>query len=263
MDDRKIKKILRGKVRLLAKLAAQTDKEFDEDIIHQFRLEAKQLRSFLRLLNIYNKGKGLKLTKRFTRLYHAAGAIRDTQVELRDLNEKGLIMPAYIEKLCKILANRKKEYSKLYSKKIFHKLKDKYDAIAYKRMAPEAMEHLFDINMQQIGKIAEAGVYTDNNIHAARKLAKDIICMRKLADKEWKSACKAAAHTPYRQLETAAEAMGKYHDSRVQLEHLNAFSLKAVPAAEQKVISKVSTGEAKRLDKTKTAIIAQLQKLRQ
>src|SRR4051812_1680068 len=107
MKSQQITRTIKRMVAKLSMLAKKTGKTFDKDVIHDFRITAKMLRSFLRLLSMHTGNKKMKFSGRFKRLYHIAGAIREAQLESMRMAQEQLHLQSYLDKLNKIIAARK------------------------------------------------------------------------------------------------------------------------------------------------------------
>ena len=258
MNEDKIKYALKNKISLITRLAKKINLTFDKDIIHQFRVEIKTASSFLRLLKFQNPGAKLKLPKKFKRLYHITGAIRDAQLELGKIIDKQLELPAYINKLHLVINTRKKEWENHYAKKIFLNLNTKLSNASYDTLHPETLEEFIGSHISFIHQLSKVKYPSDSNIHTVRKLVKDILYISKITKKYWKEGHRIMQQMPLELLDQTADIIGTYHDERLQLDRLCAFASKAMKPPEEKLITALCNDETKKLQKFKTRIAAMI-----
>ena len=251
MEPDKIRAIINGKIKQLKKLSGKINNGFEQDAIHEFRVAVKSLRSFLRLLRMTYDDPAPKMTKKFKRLYNIAGAIRDAQLELDNLTANKKTMPVYTHKLTNDIERQKTEWERLYSGKIFRKMKKRLAGYEYETLSPDALAAFHNMKVTSIKKLEGTSSSPNSRIHNIRKHVKDILFTTKLAQKEWKPAYKQASHMPVEQLEHIAALIGDYNDERIQLEHLNSFSsgktelteINAIKEICKKDVAKLRTGK--------------------
>lgn len=256
MNDGNIKKIISDKVSHIGTLAEKVGKHFDKDTIHDFRVEVKRLRSFLRLLRSHSEEPKLKMTKKFKNLYHIAGDIRDTQLELDTLNNEKISLPQYKISLHGKIGKLKSEWNKRYSDDIVRKMHDKLMANNIRAIHPALLERFFSDKLAAIKKLPLSKSPSDDQVHEARKQIKDILYTSKLAKKEWKAAYKKTKNIPVNRLGFIADAIGNFNDERLMLEHLNSFASTKIGKAEEKSLNNLCDEEAGRLMEEKQDILS-------
>jgi len=255
MKPEKIRAILKDKISEITELSEQVGKDFDVDIIHDFRVAVKVLRSFLRLLRTHHQEPGLKMTKKFKRLYQTAGAIRDAQLELEKLSGNDLPLPSYIAMLHSAIDRQKQEWYKIYSKKVLKKLEVRLLDYPYEPIPPEALADFFAAQMASIHNIGAGKSPTDDQVHSVRKRAKDILYTNILAKKRWKAAYKKLEDRPVKQLDNLTDIIGDYNDERITLAHLSSFSSKKMGLGEENAINDICEEEAALLMEQKIEIL--------
>ncbi|MFI4962878.1 MAG: CHAD domain-containing protein [Legionellales bacterium] len=261
MNQEKIKAIIKKKVNDITGLCRDINNSFDKDTIHNFRVSVKSLRSFLRLQRMYIHKPGLKMPKKFKRLYHIAGTIRETQLEIEHFEGRKPELPHYLNKLHQILALEKKEWGKFYSGKVLRRLDNKLAGFKYKKLHPDILERFFNDRMDAINTITNEKPPTDAQVHDARKKIKDMLYTSKLTGKKWKAAHKQIEDIPVKQLDNLANMMGDYNDERITLEHLNACSLRGMEKNEKNTMEHLRSKESKTLSVKKKNIIATAKKI--
>jgi len=261
MKHEKIKEIIKDKLGNITDLSGQIGVDFDKDIIHDFRLHTKTLRSFLRLLRFHTKRTELKMSRRFKRLYHISGAIRDTQIELEKVADSKVILSEYINKLQHILSTQKKEWRKHYDKHIFKKLESKLVNVKYETLHPLILENFFTGKFAIADKISSTKSPTDEQIHQIRKEVKDILYLSGIAEKKWKGAKKQLKVLPVKELKQIADIVGSYNDKRILMGHLSSFSSPGMDIKEINFIKKITSKEKAKLEKEKKSIIVLVKEL--
>ena len=243
----------------IAGLASRVNKYFDKDDIHRFRVSVKTLRSFLHLVRINNPDSKLRFSKKFKRLYHIAGSVRDAQLELQKITEQQLALPAYTMKLLHVMKTMQAEWQKHYSEKTLSKLASRLGNFSYSSLQPASLEEFTTSRITFIKHCGDSLPLKDSTIHLARKQAKDIMYISGIVQKKWDAVSAQVKLWPLKKLEVFAETSGSYHDAQVQLDHLIAFSSKKIQQEEKELIDKLCNAEEKRLKK-KIVVIRKLLK---
>ncbi len=259
MKEEQIRRIIKKKVDELHRLGKKIDPEFDEDTIHDFRITAKTLRAFLRLLRMHFHEPVLKLSGKFKRLYHIAGTIRETHLELKELSEKKLDLPHYSKKLETMCQLQKGEWNKYYSENIFKKLETKLCSLKFTVLHKSVLPEFFETRMVSMRGMIKS-IPTEDQVHNVRKQAKDMIYVSGLVKKNWKSASTRIKQLPVRMLTLLGEVIGDYHDGRVSLEHLSAFSCRTMSKEEEITIRNICEEEASILSEEKERITGMIKK---
>jgi len=255
MQQKKLKAIIKKKVGIITHLCRDVDTAFDKDTVHDFRTSVKSLRSFLRLQQMHT-GKHLKIPKKFKRLYHIAGVIREAQLEIEHFEGKKPDLPHYVEHLYLIIARQKKEWRNLYSKKVLRRFNKKISGYKYKSIHPGMLEKFFDDRVTVVNFITHKVSPTDEQVHTARKKIKDILYTSKIAEKKWNATHKEVELISVKKLDQLADMIGDYNDERITLEHLRAFSTRRLSKNEKSTLSALKTKETKKLSARKKSIMA-------
>ena len=261
MKQEIIKTVIKEKVDKIADLCENIWPDFDKEIIHEFRVTVKKLRSFLRLLRMHSHKQSIKIPKKFKRLYQIAGTIRDAQLELEKVSSSKVVLPEYLNKLQHVLNTQKKEWHKHYHKKVVHKLENKLLSLNYETLHPAILENFLRTKLASVNTISQIASPTDDQVHRIRKEIKDILYTWKLTGKEWKAAKKEFKIIPVTQLDDIADTVGNYNDRRITLEHIKSFASPKMNAQETDTIKKISGKEKLRLEKEKKNILVKVKKL--
>ena len=254
MTAQQIKGIIKAKVHELSELGKEIDPGFDKKVIHDFRIAAKTLRALLRLLRRHTNEPGFELPRKFKRLYHISGTIREATLELEDLAEKKLQLPLYNRKLRNMIALQKKEWQKHHSYDIFRKLETKLCSLKIKELDAAVLQDFCGSRLISVALLVK-NKPSENQLHSVRKKLKDIIYVSKLVKKNWKAEKAQTRKIPVGKLNKLTAAIGNYHDGRVSLEHLSAFTAPAISEAEELAIRSICDESASLLLEEKERIV--------
>lgn len=236
MKPKEIQGIVKQKVNKLAALSEKISPGFDQEDVHEFRIAVKKLRSFIRLLEVDMDEPDLQMPQKFKRLYQILGALRDSQLELEAISNQNLIMPAYSDQLQNTLNARKQEWDERFSKKILGDLSTRYMNIKYEILAPAVLLEFISVRIAAVEKVSNLESPSFAQIHAVRKVLKDILFNLKLAKKNWKATYKQVEDLPEEQMSALADLIGEFNDQRQTLEHLDSFASKSMDETEEKTI---------------------------
>ena len=260
MKQDKIKKTLGEKLRELTNLGKNAGVDFDEELIHDFRVVVKSLRSFLRLLSMAGDNSQIKIHGKFKQLYHISGSIREAQLELGKLTNKQSAIPAYTDSLHQKIDREKIEWNTHYAKKIFDELRDQLIRQEYNSLSPVVLVSFIDTKMTAIHELCNLKTLTDDQVHTIRKLAKDIIYITKLAREQWSAGFAQIDALQMKPLEQIADIIGGYNDDRIILDHLRSFQSEKMANEEKSTLENLYSEESMRLKKTKKKTLAFVRK---
>lgn len=177
MKENEIVEIIEDRFEKIDKLTHKILNDFDKEDIHDFRVEVKKLRAFLRLLDIKKEGEPLipKLLKTF---YGYVGIVRDIQLHKHSLfkyitGNNADAPEAYIKILKDEEDHWKKEAEVLMKNNNFHDVKEKilselpgkFDKSTIKKFTKNKPDEL----KEQLKKLDDATA-----IHNTRKILKDL-----------------------------------------------------------------------------------------
>ncbi len=263
MKKEHIKALVLDKNEELAKLATHIGEDFDKQVIHDFRVGYKYLRSFLRLLRMHNDSKGLKLTQKTKDLYNIAGNIRDLQLELEHTSEHLPDLKAYIEDLKESLTRNKKLWKQTYSSNTFERFTRQIHKHKFEELPEGILANFLNSKMTSIDGYASLPDPSDNQVHTVRKEAKDIIYASQVVHNNWDAAKRNLRIVPVKDLTRLAEKIGDYNDDRQHVERMTLFSTQKAGTDDKKAINEAAAAGAPRLAKEKNTILALLKKLLQ
>ena len=218
MDDIQIKQVTGEHFRRLKKYLKRIIRDPDTESIHEFRVEYKKLRAFLRmLLHDKKQRRSAKALKKLKKIYRVSGAIRDLQLQ----RQRVLAAMNYKVK-------KPQGYGILLRKKI-KKLKVVLDDIAGKDPVTESkikmdlllpghfkFQHLKTFTADvalQLTALVSPGYFTDATLHLIRKNGKDFVYnMRLYNSQHHVSLAGNALFLRQEELNSLLDELGNYHD---------------------------------------------------
>lgn len=221
---------------------------FNEDVIHDVRVEYKKLRAFLRMISSKsNNGKSLKVSHYLKNCYVIAGSIRDLQLQQKfilNASKDEVKKPwDYIHLLQKHIDKSKAELRKT------HLQKKTKNGIQHLNISIPASFDLPDFKCYRIqmtasfNSIIQQEKRSDDDIHQVRKLLKDFFYNLKGFKK---------AHGDIPELDGISgvteerskdllEEFGKYQDSATSIEFLRPDWLQKLKPSTRKLLTQINS----------------------
>ena len=237
MHTKALKHIITKRFTALEKAVAGIQKDFDKDAIHAFRVQAKKLRAFLRLLD-------LKLPNKIKKVYAAAGQIRDIQLQLTQIRKASQAMeePAgYLLQLEEQLQKRKALFMAISKENHFGSSRRK---LFKKLPAKLPFDNIADFLQGEIAVIlvlVSAGLNSDDDLHSTRKKIKEIIYINELYKEELEQHHGAVIldERSNKKALALADELGKFVDKWVALSLLKTGWLKNIQPEERKQLQSI------------------------
>ncbi|HTL10288.1 MAG TPA: CHAD domain-containing protein [Chitinophagaceae bacterium] len=231
MERKLFKYIIRHHFAIMEKALPGIKNYFDQDAIHQFRVQVKKLRATLRLLNI-------KLPGQLKNYYRSLGRVRDLQLQLTQLSNagNGLHAPAeYLVALGKQLQEQKENcsFKKRQLAACRKKLLQKIPTLHRQQLLGylhREMETLLLLSQQQ----NEA----DNYLHSCRKKIKDMVYLQDFYKESLRHHHQQGAidSATYKKMALMADELGRYVDKWTAIDTLNNSHLnKLAPEKEEQL----------------------------
>jgi CHAD domain-containing protein len=186
---------------------------FNEEDIHDLRVNYKKVRAFLRLLQV-EKGAGhLHVPDKLRSLYHHCGTVRDWQLFLHEIRDQGLA-----EKLPDCMHHwRKKLFT--YKEQAVHAI----EIMHFKRMLhgiiKELPRQLQEDTVKQFMHQKVAAIHllllaadNEKDLHSIRKQIKDIIYCIRIFEKDWGIPFPFPGFMSDQELNELATKLGNFND---------------------------------------------------
>jgi CHAD domain-containing protein len=237
MKEKEIKEIVEERFKTIKKLSHKILKEFNADDIHDFRVEIKKLRAFLRLLDTEKEIDGPLIPTLLKTFYGYVGIIRNIQLYRHNLYK--YITDYKIEKpeeYFKILDAEQSYWRKNAEalmadnnfdgaeKKLIKELPAKLEKSAVKKFAKNK---LYELKLQLNNLSGDAA------IHNIRKILKDILYVYDYIKDHTEL---PAAISKEEDLKLFTQQLGNFRDKCIQLEFLTPEYLDKIKNEDEKNI---------------------------
>lgn len=151
----------------------------DAEAIHQFRVEYKKFRAFLRMITQHHVTRGkIKIARKLKENYKVSGSIRDLQLQqqhtLKATKQELKKPQAYLLLLQKEIDKLKHELFELILGDPVAESKKKTDASIPQEFRLIGFKLFIKRNLALINAIIISGHFNDDNIHTIRKKLKDL-----------------------------------------------------------------------------------------
>jgi len=190
--------------------------DFDRDENHNFRVEIKKLRAFIRLANISSQGYPNKLPKDVKKFYHHVGDIRNLQLHEQrvtalctDLLTREPLL--YLQYLQKEEKSKKKKAKQMAGKISFKDFKVRLTSNVPENISGENKNEFLKNSILRLTQLLALPFYYDETLHDIRKVIKDVMynydCL--------KAQISSAIPSPLNDLnfiESLTDALGNFHD---------------------------------------------------
>jgi CHAD domain-containing protein len=179
MNKKKIEHITNEHYRKLKKHLKQLMPELAPETIHEFRVEYKKLRAFLRMISQEEEtGEEIKIAKKLKKGYAAAGSIRDLQLQQQQILEvtrQTKKKPhAYLVLLKKEIEKQKPELSEIILQDPVAESKKKTAAAIPGKFTIKGFRNFARRKWATINAIISSCHFSDDNLHTIRKSLKDV-----------------------------------------------------------------------------------------
>ena len=188
MNQEQIKHITNNHYRKLKKQIKTVNEDFDVEAIHQFRVEYKKLRAFLRMISQQKEMAGeIKISKKLKKSYNISGCVRDLQLQqqrILEATKQELKKPqAYISLLQKEIEKLQPELSEIFLEKPVTESKKKTDASIPDKFKLNSFRNFVQKKWEAIYAIIASRHFSEDNIHAIRKSLKDLFYNLKIYER--------------------------------------------------------------------------------
>jgi len=189
MNQEQIKHIINNHYRKLKKHIKKVSEDFDVEAIHQFRVEYKKLRAFLRMISQQLEKAGeIKISKKLKKGYNISGSIRDLQLQQQRImaaTKQELKKPqAYLTLLQKEINKLKPELSEIFLEKPVIESKRKTHASLPEEFSLDSYKKFVQKKWGAIYAIIASGNFSNDTIHLIRKCLKDLFYNVKIYEGE-------------------------------------------------------------------------------
>jgi len=179
MKKKEITEVVEDSFKILEKLRQRILKEFDADDIHDFRVEVKKLRAFLRLVNIEKDDGEPVIPKLLKTFYGYIGIVRNVHLFRHDLFK--YVTDHAVEKpeaFLQLIENEeyywKKEANELMEDNNFLDVKEKILEALPGKLEKTRIKKFMEGKLAELKELLEDD-YDDHTMHGIRKIFKDVL----------------------------------------------------------------------------------------
>jgi len=265
MKEDTINGVLHTRLKKMQAHFHQLQDSFDTETIHDFRLEVKKLRGFLRLLQAgLAPGSQLKVPLHLKNIYEATGQIRNIQLHLEAMDRQcetlHLLSPAaYCSFLRKVLSVEKHKIRHTAKTNWDHLEDQLLDAVPGKLNEKCVHNFLVREKLLLIGFLLSS--CSDEILHEVRKIIKDLIYNLVYLDQQLAQVFHGYFAGP-ENLGLMAERLGSFHDTCVFIGLMHQHSNEAEEDAEKAVLQSLKIELGRRREEMKQSLWHQLQESR-
>ena len=266
MTKRKATDIIRHCFKRLYKHGAEIKKGYAEEAIHQFRVDYKKLRAFLRMVMLkMAEPRDLMIPHPLKKMYATSGEVRDRQLCIKRIKadrQAGGTVQGKTRQL-------KGEIKQLSAKEDFLSKKE-FDGIETNmiRNLPavlpiELIKDFVGQKLTAINGIIDQNKYGDKDLHDIRKGFKDIILVAAIA-KDFKENAAVPSWTKdnLKKADAMAHELGSFNDAGIALAFLLPRDIKKAGIEEGKHLWAIRRRWLAEKRKLKKEILAHLREIR-
>ena len=225
MKSNKIKSIFNNSLKKTSKHYCNLLEDFELEEIHDFRLEIKKLRAFIRLVNTEaTKKMSIKIKRRIKTFYNTTGKIRNAQLHKQRIIQLSMTLSLEAPETYLELLNeegiKEKRKARLDAKEIsFLRFKRTLIRSMPEELTTASVQYFTTQKRNELLAFLTLSVYDDETLHNIRKILKDI-----LYDWTYIMTYLASGFPEYlvhkENIESLATKLGDFHDLCVALSFL-------------------------------------------
>ena len=246
MTQKQIKNITDRHYKQLNKLIKKIDRQLTKKDIHQFRVEYKQLRAFLRMISMEcTMTREIKIGKNLKNTYHILGTIRDLQLQIKNIRaatKQDPIKPKeYLSLLQKEINKLQITLVEILLNKPVTRSQKKTDALLPKKFPLKDLSIFIKKKQANINAIITAGNFRDDNIHTIRKQLKDLYYNLNTFEKIRIGALsiKSIGAKNKKYLHDILNSLGNFQDRHIEVDLLKSAALKSLNTYNQELLIRI------------------------
>ena len=265
MDKKEITVIIHRHCRRLAQLLNQVFDRGGLADIHDFRVQYKKFRAFLRLLDFKCKeGQTSRISKSLQQAYQLSGSIRDLQLQRQRITRVTRQQPgsakAYLDLLKEEILALRPMLSSIIIRNPALDTEHHLAAVSWKKYKTKNIELFFAYKWNTLEQIINARNFSEENVHAIRKILKDIFYTEKdhgkgkLSSLPFRLSKRIYMHS----LKQLLHELGQFHDKCVALALLRTPSLSKLDQPTRVLMIAIKADWSKEKAKMKTALLQKI-----
>jgi CHAD domain-containing protein len=235
MKKKEIAEVVEESFKTLEKLRHKILEEFDADDIHDFRVEVKKLRAFLRLVNIKKDDDEPTIPKLLKTFYGYIGIVRNIHLLRHHLFK--YVTDHSIKKttaFLKLMRNDedfwKKEAVELMADNNFKDVEEKILRALPGKLEKSRIKKFIEDKLSDLEKLLEDFSH-DNRIHGIRKVLKDILYTWRFTKRDIDLPETISGED---KLKSLTSALGDFMDKSVEIEFLQPSYVDKIKSKKEK-----------------------------
>lgn len=242
MDRASQEKVIEQFSKRLVKLTESIPGYFIEKDVHDWRVEYKKLRAFLRMITAPVNGHVPIITTELKKIYRVTGTIRELSLFIAQLNTLPGIereaLSAYYSILEKKLFTAKEEFIRRTDIFSFEKELDRWKVMPPEYLETEQVKYFVQRNVTAM-RLIRLVPAADENLHSLRKHLKDINYNIKTFTSIWGIPFPVTAWKNEKLLIEIAEELGEFNDRCSSLSFFEDLYNDQLPTDEKKILKEL------------------------
>lgn len=246
LNQQEIEHIIHRYFKKFKKLFNKIEKHFDADDIHEFRVEFKKLRAFLRLLGLeIADAENLDMPRNLKEIYTVNGKIRELQLQILridDIVNAKEKLPNYRNILKKEIKKLKRELKFWLKHEQVSEMEEKINVHLPESLKAATIKNFSSFKFSNIMALFTGKFIADESLHRIRKNIKDILYVYKIFE-EYRIVNMEELFGDKLKFDHAAlvaEELGKFNDLCIALTLLRPEWLSSVKETEKMQLEKIS-----------------------
>jgi len=261
LDQASQERIIEKHAEKLKELTERIPGNFGEEDIHDWRVEYKKLRAFLRMITAGINGHVPLMNDEIKKIYSSAGVIRELQLYRGFLEAAPEInlpaLPIYDALLQRKLFSAKEEFIKRIDIFWYEKEFDRWRVMVPGYLSVAIVKQFLQQRITAIRLILLAPD-TDKSLHSIRKHVKDIIYNVRTFTNQWGIPFPVVAWKNEKLLAEVADELGKYNDRCSILSFVEPEVIDQLPSEEKEQLSAVRALWTSEKEKVRIELVQQV-----
>lgn len=255
MNQELLSAVIHSHLKQLQHLYEKIPGHFDKEDIHDWRMQYKKLRAFLRLCQ-----EGFSMPPVLKHLFRYSGKIRDVQLLLSNLPDSsdGNLM-IFISKLERKLFRAKELFIEEGASLSFHKWEGSFSKKLPDYLSDKRLEK-FVLEKNSAIKVALLSTMDDATLHTIRKHLKDLLYAIRTYHHFWGIPFPVATGRSEKVLDQLSQLAGEHNDVCIQLSFLEGEEAKNLPEKEKIIIERWQKDWLVKKEAVKKALLNALSK---
>lgn len=236
---------------------------FDQEDIHDLRVDYKKTRAFLRLLQLEKNGGNLHMPDKLKAVYQSCGNVRDMQLFLAELQANAVApdVPVSITRWHQQLFSYKEQLVATIETVHFKKLLNAITNELPRQLHDETIKKFMHQKVAAI-HIVLLAADNENDLHTIRKQVKDIIYNIRIFEHDWGIPFPFSSWKSEEELNDMASSLGNFNDRCLAVSLLQSGYCNAGNDKEKNILQELYKKGAHEKELQQQQLLQQVQTLR-